>query len=76
MWFDEVSRMYAGTETKNKYIGYNNRFIEWLKSKNFKTDPQEKDVRDYIDSEFITKGKDSSMVIAALRFRFNYCEKN
>lgn len=69
--------MYADSETKPQYINYNRRFQEWFNSKynKKKTTVSEKDVREYV-SGFVKEGKDTHTLIAALMFRFNYCEKN
>lgn len=56
-------------------MSYNKRFIEWHREKNGKKNVEEDDVRDFIFSHFIQQGKKTSVVIAAMNFRFNYCEK-
>lgn len=67
--------MYQGTETEAKYLQYNKKFQAWFDDKyGSKEEVQEVHARDFV-SEYVSTGKDSNMVIAALRFRFNFCEK-
>jgi hypothetical protein len=67
--------MYKGTETLRKYKHYNEKFQLWFDNQYGKRKEIEEDqVREFIFQEG-KKGKDTNMLVAALKFRFNQCEK-
>ena len=67
--------MYKDTATEPEYMRYNKKFQDWFnKEYGSKTKIEEDHVRDFV-SEYVKAGQDSNIVIAALSFRFNFCEK-
>jgi hypothetical protein len=67
--------MYEGSTTLGIYRGYLNKFQGWLvKTKGLKKNPSEADAREYVATQLLL-GRDTRALIAALRFRFNFCEK-
>ena len=67
--------MYSGTKTEYNYKWYNERFQEWFNKKYGAKKPiEEHHAREFIGL-MITGNKGTSSLIAALKFRFNYCER-
>ena len=66
--------IYRGNATGKEYARYNNSFIEWHAIKYGKKTAAESSVREFIQ-EHAAAGKSTKMMVAALKFRFNYCEK-
>ncbi len=67
--------MFKDSATQNKYMKYNEKFEEWFSQKNGKKAAvNESSLRDFV-ATYIDRGKDTHMLIAALSFRFKFCEK-
>lgn len=56
-----------------EYRRYNTQFQKWFDRTYGKTKVLEYHVREYVQS-YIDGGKNTSVLIAALKFRFNECE--
>jgi hypothetical protein len=69
-----VEAIYKGNPTGIEYTRYNNAFIKWFTIKYGKKEVTEQEVRQHIQ-EHSNAGKSTKMMVAALKFRFNYCEK-
>jgi hypothetical protein len=55
-------------------MGYNNKFLQWFSEKKGKKQRVlASDAREFV-SEFIKAGKDTQILISALKYRFNECE--
>ena len=75
MWFNEIESIYKGTETARKYKDYNLKFQAWFnKNHGAKKTIQESHLREFVGI-YIAEGKSTKMLIGALKFRFNECEK-
>jgi hypothetical protein len=66
-----VKALYHGNATGIEYTRYGNNFIKWHKEKYGGMRELEEHIREYIG---LQEG-DTKVLVAALKFRFNYCEK-
>lgn len=73
LWFREVEAIYGGNATGREYARYNETFISWFSTKYGKASVTERAVREHIQ-EASKQGKSTKMMVAALKFRFNFCE--
>ncbi|CDW82327.1 integrase family protein [Stylonychia lemnae] len=74
LWYKEIEAMYKNTSTGSEYMRYNKQFQKWFVKNYGKTKILERHAREYV-SIFIEEGKSTQTLIAALKFRFNYCER-
>ena len=76
LWYDEIDALYKGTETARKYRDYNLKFQSWFSEKyGLKAVVEERHAREFV-TLYITAGKSTKILISALKFRFNECEKS
>lgn len=76
LWNKQAEILYKGKSTKGEYIRYNKHFINWFnKQYNKNKEITEEIVREFVLKEYIEPGKSTNALIAALKFRFNQCEK-
>ena len=66
--------MYKDSSTKDDYMRYNKEFQKWFTQSYGKAKISEKHVREFIQT-YIKDGKSTQVLVAALKFRFNECEK-
>jgi hypothetical protein len=67
-----VKAIYKGSATEGEYTRYNNLFHVWHNEiAGAGSEIEEDEVRKYIQLQ----AGDTRMLVAALKFRFNFCEK-
>lgn len=74
IWYKEVEHLYKDTSTATEYMRYNQGFQRWFDKRHGKAKILQAHVRDYV-KEFLDQGKSTQVLISALKFRFNECEK-
>ena len=66
--------MYKDSVTGSEYMRYNKTFQRWFTSLYGKAKVTERHAREFVQT-FIKDGKSTQVLVAALKFRFNECEK-
>lgn len=75
IWHKELRTSSHSESTKANYKQYNNKFIVWMNERyGAGTTVEEENVREFIQ-EYALNGLNTMVVVAALKFRFNECEK-
>jgi hypothetical protein len=67
----EAEKIYHGNATGKEYTRYNNNFITWHKERYGGKRELEEHIREYVGLQ----AGDTKVLVAALKFRFTYCEK-
>jgi len=75
LWYDEIIAIHGKTSTGNEYTRYNNLLQVWHNREYGKNvEITETAVRKYVQQQSLA-GKSTQVLVAALRFRFMYCEQ-